>query len=147
MSVLALAAAGVVVPLIASEVALAGTKVQTGLARVLVVWTGTYLAATIWLSLHASSGVVALAIFWGGAFLVWLGVRSHLESSILLRMLVLLRQDPMTDGQLTDTYSSVYGESKRLAELLRAGLIVRSQNRVHVTPKGKAILLVVSKLR
>ena len=147
MTGMSLAAAAVLVPIVGSELALGGAKLQTGLTRVLVVWIGGYLAAVSWLVRHADSGLVALTIFWSGAFLIWFGVRSHIESSILLRMLFLLRQCPMTDARLVDEYASRYGESMRIAELCRGGLIDKHGDRMRVTPKGKAILLFVSKLR
>jgi hypothetical protein len=147
MTGISLAAAAVLVPIVGSELALGGTKLQTGLTRVLVVWIGGYIAAVSWLVRDADSGLVALTIFWNGAFLVWFGVRSHIESSILLRMLFLLRDCPMTDARLVDGYTSRYGESMRVSELCRGGLIDKHGDRVRITPKGKAILLFVSKLR
>jgi hypothetical protein len=147
MTRISLTAAAVLVPIVGGEFALGGTKLQTGLARVLVVWIGGYVAAMSWLVRDAGSGLVALAIFWSGAFLVWFGVRSHIESSILLRMLFLLRRRPMTDGRLVDEYTSQHGESIRMAELQRGGLIAKHGDAMRVTPKGKAILRFVSKLR
>src|SRR5258707_478561 len=108
MTGISLAAAAVLVPIVGSELALGGTKLQTGLTRVLVVWIGGYIAAVSWLVRDADSGLVALTIFWNGAFLIWFGVRSHIESSILLRMLFLLRDCPMTDARLVDGYTSRY---------------------------------------
>jgi hypothetical protein len=90
---------------------------------------------------------VPFTIFWGGAFLSWFGVRSHIESSILLRMLFLLRRHPMTESALIAEYTSLYGEAMRREELFRGGLAVRTGDRVSVSPKGKAILGVVAKLR
>ena len=147
MTAISLAAAAVLAPIVGSEFALGRTKLQTGLTRVLIVWIGAYAAATGWLVRSADSGAVALTIFWSGAFLVWFGVRSHIESSILLRMLFLLRQSPMTDARLVDEYASRYGEAMRMAELSRGGLIDKHGDRTRVTAKGKAILRFVSKLR
>jgi hypothetical protein len=142
-----IAAAAVLASAIGSELALRGDKVQTRLTRVLAVWSAGYVAAMIWLVRDGSSGLVAFTIFWGGAFLVWFGVRSHIESSILLRMLFLLRRQPMTDARLIDEYASLYGESTRVAELCRGGILLKDRDRMRVTPKGKAILFLVSKLR
>jgi hypothetical protein len=147
MTGMSLAAAAVLVPIVGSELALGGTKLQTGLTRVLVVWIGGYVAAMSWFVRDADTGLVALTILWSGVFLVWFGVRSHIESSILFRMLFILRQCPMTDARLVDEYTARYGESMRIAELCRGGLIDKHGDRVRVTPKGKAILLFVSKLR
>jgi hypothetical protein len=79
--------------------------------------------------------------------LSWFGVRSHIESSILLRMLYSLRRRPMTETGLVDEYLSHYGEAARTEELLRGGLASRNGDRLSVTSKGKRILNIVSKLR
>jgi hypothetical protein len=141
------AAAAVLIPVIGSEFALGGAKLQSRPARVLGVWVAGYVAALSWLVLHAGSGFITLTIFWGGAFLFWFGIRSHIESSILLRMLFLLRYGPTTDARLVEEYASLYGESKRLEELRRGRFIVQDCDGIRITPKGKAVLLVVSKLR
>jgi hypothetical protein len=131
---------------VGSELALRGTRLQTGLSRVLVVWTVVYLAAVYPVWHYGGTGLVPLTIFWGGAFLSWFGVRSHIESSILLRMLYLLRRGPTTESGLVSEYTSQYGEAMRIDELLRGGLAAKSGDRMSVTPKGKTILAVVSKL-
>lgn len=130
-----------------SELALRGTKLQTGLARVLVVWTLVYLPGAYVAFLHGGVRPIAFTVFWGGAFLSWFGVRSHVESSILLRMLFLLRRHPMTEEALVGEYTSLYGEAMRREELLKGGLAVKDGVRTVVSPKGKAILGVVAKLR
>jgi len=132
---------------IASELVLGGTKLQTGLSRVLVAWILVYLPTCYLLLRYGDTGLIAYTIFWGGAFLSWFGVRSHIESSILLRMLYLLRDRPLTEAELLARYGSQYGEHLRVEELLRGGLAVKSGERLIVTPKGKGILGVVAKLR
>lgn len=131
----------------ASEITLGGTKLQTGLSRVLIAWAVIYLPSAYALIRYESVGMVPFTIFWGGAFLSWFGVRSHIESSILLRMLFLLRRHPMTESALIAEYTAFQGEAARREELLRGGLAVRNGDRVVVSPKGKAILGVVAKLR
>jgi hypothetical protein len=133
--------------MIASELALGGIKLQTGLSRVLVAWALVYLPGVFVLARHGGVGPVAYTVFWGGAFLSWFGVRSHIESSILLRMLYLLRRKAMTETGLVTEYTSLYGEALRREELFRGGLAAREGDRVVVTPKGRAILGVVEKLR
>jgi hypothetical protein len=86
-------------------------------------------------------------VFWAGAFLSWFGVRSHIESSILLRMLYLLRKNPTTEATLLAAYEALGGEGKRREELARGGMMTMAGDRVVVTPKGRAILRVVSMLR
>ena len=146
MTALPLTASAVLIPAVGSEFVLSGAKLQTRLLPATAVWSGAFAAALIVLLEAGGSGVVALTIFWGGAFAFWFGVRSHLESSILLRMLALLRRGPMSDSELVAAYTACYGKPARLAELCRAGLVSGQGNLLHVTAKGKAILAVVSRL-
>jgi hypothetical protein len=129
------------------ELALGGTKLQTGLTRALAVWAVVYLLALFPLFRYGGTGPFPFTIFWGGAFLSWFGVRSHIESSILLRMLYLLRRGPMTEAALVAAYASNFGEGTRREELLRGGLAVKEGDRLSITPKGRTILSVVAKLR
>jgi hypothetical protein len=144
---LLIAAAGAIVPAIGSEFVLGRTKLQTGLARAVALWGVCFLVAAVWLMTRVDSAPIALAVFWGGAFLVWFGVKSHIESSILLRMVFLLRQQPMSDEALIDRYLTLYGEPARLEELRRGGLVAQAGDRLSVTPKGRVILFVMSTLR
>jgi hypothetical protein len=114
---------------------------------VLVAWGGVYLAALYPVLFHGQIGVIAFTIFWGGAFLSWFGVRSHIESSILLRMLYLLRKKPLSEAELLAAYTALYGPEKRFEELLRGKMALQSDGVTTVTPKGKTILRVVSLLR
>jgi hypothetical protein len=147
MTDLFIVAASLLVAMIGSELALRGTKLQTGLARVLVVWAAVYLVAIYLLIRAGETGPIALTIFWGGAFLSWFGVRSHIESSILLRMLYLLRGRSHSEASLVAEYASHYGEAMRLEELLRGGMATKDGGRMSVTSKGQRILGVVAKLR
>ncbi len=143
----AIVVAALLAVMVLSELALRGTKLQTGLSRVLVVWAGVYLPAIGLLVFHERWGLASFTIFWAGAFLSWFGVRSHIESSILLRMLYLLREHTKTEGDLVALYLSRYGEATRREELVRGGLAVRTGAKLVVTPKGKTILSVVAKLK
>jgi hypothetical protein len=135
------------VAMMASELALRGSKLQTGLSRVVAVWGLVYLA-TLYPSCHYGGvGPFALTVLWAGAFLSWFGVRSHIESSILLRMLYLLRKQPTTDARLLAAYNVLYGEATRHEELARGGMATKNGDRLVVTPKGRAILRAVSMLR
>jgi hypothetical protein len=140
-------AAAVVAVMVASELALGGTKLQTGLSRALAAWALVYLPTVYLLAVYGGVGPVALTIFWGGAFLSWFGVRSHIESSILLRMLAILRRRSLTTTDLVTEYTSHYGKAMRLEELLRGGLAIKENDALSVSPKGKFILGVVAKLR
>lgn len=138
---------GLVAAMVASEVALGKTKLQTGLARALAAWSGVYLAFAYPVVRYGETGLFAFTVLWGGAFLSWFGVRSHIESSILLRMLYLLRRRPMTEAALVAEYSALYGEGMRREELLRGGMASKVDGRMTITPKGRTILGVVAKLR
>jgi len=147
MTGLAIVALALLAAAIASELALSGTKLQTGLGRVLVAWGSVYLAALYPVLFHGGIGLIPFTIFWGGAFLSWFGVRSHIESSILLRMLYLLRKKSLSEAELLAAYTSLYGPEMRFEELLRGKMATRSDGVTSVTPKGKTILRVVSLLR
>jgi hypothetical protein len=147
MTGLGLVAVALLAAMAGSELALRGTKLQTGLSRILVVWAAVWAAALYPAFRYGDIGAVTLTIFWGGAFLSWFGVRSHIESSILLRMLYLLRRKPMTESQVVDTYSSQCGPAMRVEELLRGGMAKKEAGQMSVTPKGKAILGVVARLK
>jgi hypothetical protein len=127
-----------------SELVLKGTKLQTGLAKVGIVHAVVAIVLLIYFLLVRRPLFAPLFIFWAGAFLTWFGVRSHIESSILLRMLYLLRKGPIPEKRLLQEYESHYGELQRLEELLRGGLLGRTPSGLVVTKKGKFILRVVS---
>ncbi len=147
MTIILVVSAAVLASAIASESVLRGRRLQSAFAPVLAIWIGPFALAAVRLVRTDAEGLVSSAIFWCGAFLLWFGVRSHVESSVLLRLLCLLRAHPMRDGELLEKYASIYGESMRLAELRRGGFVANEGARPHVTSKGKAVLLVVSKLR
>jgi hypothetical protein len=126
--------------------ALRGTKLQTGLSRVLVVWMVIYVIMVVILRTCIQAGFVACTIFWAGAFLSWFGVRSHIESSILMRMMYLLRRRAMKAEELLGDYQSHYGEEMRFEELARGNMIQRGDE-IQVTSKGRFILRMVALLR
>lgn len=133
--------------MVLSEIVLGKTKLQTGLSRILAAWTLVYLAGIYFVVYYGSVSVLAFTIFWGGAFLSWFGVRSHIESSILLRMLHLLRRGPQSEAEIVSAYMAIGGEDVRIEELLKGRMAVRNGDGFIVTPKGKTILGVVAKLR
>jgi hypothetical protein len=147
MTGLLIVAAALLIAAMGSELALRGTKLQTGLGRVLAVWAGVYLPTIALLVIGGSISPFSFTLFWGGAFLSWFGVRSHIESSILLRMLNLLRPRPMEQAALVAEYLELCGQSARTGELLRGGLAIENAGKLVVTDKGRKILAVVEKLR
>ena len=135
---------GALAAIVLSELLLAGTKLQTGFIKVLASFVITGACVLAYFLMTGSAGIVAIGAFWSGLFLGWFGVRSHLESSILLRMLFLLRASPMTAQNLLSVYESHYGEARRLDELYRGGLLMKEASGNVLTPKGKSILRIVS---
>lgn len=135
---------GFVTAVCLSEVALKGTKLQTGLAKVVLVHAVVAGLLLVYLLVTGRMVWPALIIFWAGAFLTWFGVRSHVESSILLRMLYLLRRGSFAEKRLLEEYESHYGESQRLEELFHGALLEKTPAGVVVTSKGKLILRVTS---
>jgi hypothetical protein len=146
MSSILILAGGWLLAMIASEVALRGTKLQTGLARVLVVYFLIGGGLLLFFIISGNLGPVACTVFWSGCFLSWFGVRSHLESSILLRMLFLLKKRAWTAQELLTEYNLHYGEAARLEELVRGGLTGPGTGVPALTSKGKTIVRIVSLL-
>jgi hypothetical protein len=130
-----------------SEFVLRGTKLQTGLGRVLVTWAAVWIFSLYPLFRYGAVDPIAFTLFWGGAFLSWFGVRSHIESSILLRMLHLLRRGPTSEPEILKAYLEHAGPNARIEELLRGGLARKVGATTIVTSKGKTILGVVARLR
>ena len=147
MGIVFLIIGGFVGAVLLSEIALKGTKLQTGLTKVVLVHAAVAGLVLVYLLITHRTGWLALLIFWAGAFLTWFGVRSHMESSVLLRMLFLLRRSSIPEKLLLEEYESHYGEAQRLEELFRGALLERTTAGVVVTPKGKFILRAVSLLK
>jgi hypothetical protein len=138
---------GFVIAMIATELSLKGTKVQTGFRKVLLIHAICAAATIFYLAMHRPLNIVPCVFFWFGAFFSWFGVRSHVESSILLRMLYLLRGNAMSADDLLRTYESHYGKADRLEELFLGGLAKKRNNENVVTRKGQLILRIVSLLK
>ena len=147
MTQLILVVAAFLACIVLCEFVLKGTKLQTGLIKVFLVHTLCWIALLIFLVTNNQSGIIAMTIFWAGAFLTWFGVRSHIESSVLLRMLYLLRQQPFNADALLSSYHSHYGKELRIEELIRGGLLERDSSDLHVSSKGNLILRIVQLLK
>jgi hypothetical protein len=147
MIIVAFAIGGFIVATILSETALRGTKLQTGLARVILVHAIVAGFLLVYFLLKRGTGVAPLIVFWSGAFLTWFGVRSHVESSILLRLLFLLRKGAVPEKRLLADYESHYGEAERVQELFRGNLVEQTAAGIMPTSKGKMILRIVSLLK
>ena len=133
--------------IILCELVLKGTKLQTALIKVFLVHGLCWIALLIFLLANNESGIIAMTIFWAGAFLTWFGIRSHIESSVLLRMLYLLRQQPVSSDQLLSQYHSHYGKELRIEELIRGGLLESGSSELNVSKKGNLILRIVQLLK
>ena|SRR3990172_5350278 len=133
--------------IVISELALKGKKLQTGLTGVVTVHAAVAASLVIYCFAADGLSLVAVLVFWSGAFLTWFGVRSHIESSILLRMLFLLRGGSMSGSRLLEEYESHYGESLRLKELFDGGLLEETPEGIIPTSKGRFILRIVALLQ
>lgn len=138
---------GFLITTMVSEIVLDGNKLQTGLGKILIVHGVIVLLMFSYLRSVHQIGFLGLFIFWVGGFLSWFGIRSHVESSILLRMIYLLRFHPMTETELLSQYESQYGESMRVAELVRTGLVRQDHNKIILTKKGRFIHRNASRLK
>lgn len=148
MTLITLTIAALLAAMIGCEVALGPTKLQTGLMRTVGVFGVVGALVLLYLLFTRQAAAVPFAIFWSGAFLTWFGVRSHIESSILLRMAYLLRAHPMRPEELLEEYDKVYGANQRIEELFRAGLVIRQPSgTIEVTAKGSKVLSAAERFR
>lgn len=141
MSEIAAALLFIFVAVLSERVWLKRVKSQTCLSRMLAIFG---LAGAVNLALISMLGgsVLVVAVFWASAFGAWFVVRSHLESSIFLQMLNLLRGGRLTAEELLAKYESVYGAEERVLELRQAGLIEGPEDSPRVTRKGWIVLRV-----
>jgi hypothetical protein len=146
MSVLAITVAASVLAAVGGEFATGGMRLQTALTRVIAVYAAIGALVLAYVGARDGEAAVAFAVWWTGLFLSWFGVRSHLESSILLRMIHLLGRGPTTAPALHSAYEQDYGPHQRIEELVRAGLIRRADDRVEVTRKGRLVIWMSARL-
>ena len=62
-------------------------------------------------------------LIWISGFFCWFGLRSHLESSILFRLLVLARRGKASSAELLARYHESESFDDRLENLAASGLI------------------------
>ncbi len=125
---------------IASELPVRGRKLQSRLFLLLCIHAVALLSVLFFLNSAYGLCPASILIFWAGAFLTWFGVRSHLESSILLRMLSFLRTGPHSKDELLRRYASHDSTLSRTNELVHAGLLQQAPDGFSVTSKGRLIL-------
>jgi hypothetical protein len=111
-------------------------KLQSALGRVVAVHCLAF-AVAAWAT-HTLPGTSAF-VFWTGMFALWFGLRSHVESSILLRMLTSLRERPASREEILLRYNQLYGRAARVDELVRAGLVTRTPTGIAPTTKGRVV--------
>jgi hypothetical protein len=147
MTELLVALGAVVLAVVGSEIALGGRKVQTGLGRALAVFAAVGFGAGVFTGAGREGGMLVFLVFWAGVLASWFVVRSHLESSILLRMVHLLRRRAMSAEELLAAYEADYGPRQRVEELIRSGLAVETASGLQSTAKGRTILAAADWLR
>jgi hypothetical protein len=126
------------IAIIISEAAVGGRKVHFAAATLVVVHGALCAIATVFATRDGTVSPVPVLFFWGGALLTWIGIRSHIENSILLRMLYFLRTSPnMTRSALSEAYDSHHGTELRLRELEDSGFINRTDSQVKLLAKAQ----------
>lgn len=147
MTELALLLASLLLAMIVSEVALGGDRLPTRTMRPLLVFGVIGGADLAYLTMASSGSIMTVVVFWMGAFLSWFGIRSHLQSSILLRMVCTLREQQLSAAELRSQYEADHDVAERLAELQRSGLVQHGPDGPGITRKGQWILHIVAWLR
>lgn len=135
------------VAVVVVEFFIRGRKLQNALTRTLPVFCVAGFVGLVLSLVQGCYFVFGILLFWGGSFLAWFGVRSHLESSILLWMLVYLRKAERTEAEISTVYLQRYGPAERLEELHTGGLIERMPGgEIALTRKGQQILRIATLL-
>ena len=118
-----------------------GSKLQTRLAPILALFLLSLILALFTIKeIHP----FFLVFLWGGFFLAWFGIRSHIESSILLRILYTLGKSPgISSEDLIQAYEKKQGPEERLAELKRGGFLKPDKDTFTLTGKGRIVAKVL----
>ncbi|MFC2158744.1 hypothetical protein ACFLT9_12990 [Acidobacteriota bacterium] len=116
---------------------LLGSKLQTRLNIIFLFFILSLILACLLIrEIHP----VYVILLWGGFFLAWFGVRSHIESSILLRILHMIHKNPgISPKELIRDYEEIQGTSERLAELERGGFFEPDGSSFTLTSKGRYV--------
>ena len=94
--------------------------------------------------LTGCADIWAVGVLWIGFVMSWFAVRSHVESSILLRMALMVRDGVQTADVLVACYRRVYGHEARVGELAETGLVSLEGGETSATRKGRVVLAVRS---
>lgn len=131
---------------IAAEIVLKGRRLQSNVKRVAPLYIVIALCCiTIGAYTHYTHPIV-IVMYWCGYFLTWFGIRSHLESSILLKMLTTLQASNLSRDELMSSYLQSYSTQSRIAELDNSGLLESKKGIISITPSGKKLLSVIDLL-
>jgi hypothetical protein len=141
MRPLLILASGFALTAVSCELMLRSRKLQSALGRVAILHAAVLAIVAGFLAANGLMRLVPVSIFWSGALLAWFGFRSHVESSILLRMIHLLGSASMTRRELTSLYNARYGRTERIEELIRAGLVSGDRARTSLVPTRKGLLI------
>ena len=71
-------------------------KLQSAVPRIGIIHVVGFATTAMILLAGGLMRVVPTLVFWSGATLAWFGLRSHLESSILLRMVYMIDHGPLS---------------------------------------------------
>ena len=136
-------AATFIAAVVASEL-LSGKNLQSVLGRVIICHVVAFAIAA---SATRIVPAAAVFVFWTGMFSLWFGLRSHIQSSILLRMLTRLRDRPATRAEILDWYNERFGRAHRVEGLVGAGLVTATGGVLAPTAKGRAVARIARLLR
>src|SRR5206468_7695049 len=107
----------------ASQLAIGRRKVQSCLAPVAAIHLVLLFAVLSAFPAGESAQLGAALLFWSGAGVNWFVVRSHLESSILLAMLLEISGRAISREDLIEVAQKAQPFDRRLHELRDAGLL------------------------
>jgi hypothetical protein len=123
---------------------LVARKLHTAVGRVIAIHLIGLSAALYFMR---TVDVAAALVCWSGLFVAWFGIRSHIESSILLRILYFLRGGPLTRDEILGCYDREYGRAIRIDDLVKAGLLSRRSHEIALTARGRAVARLAALLR
>jgi len=122
-----------------------GRKIQTAFVPVLTFHTLVAISLYLFLSYTSNISPISIAIFWVGAFVFWFNVHTLFESSILLKMLYMLKlTHPMTKTELLNKYEAHCSLDFRIEELIKGEFIERLKEGFNITRKGRFIVKIFS---
>lgn len=137
---------GYILAIVVGEIVQRGSKMHTKFIGILLAHMTVGLAVYFFLLFFTKRiSLITILIFWMGAFLSWFCIRGHIECSILVLMLYLLKiNGPMSPDELCALYETHYGAKLRIEELVKGGLITYHKEGFVVSRKGRLIVKIFS---